>query len=158
MKIAREGGEISFFIHEEALVPALVEVAGSLVATIEGAGVGDVEVAHELGKVPQGRFDEQMKVVRHQHVAVQLDFVDRQGLGEKLEKSLSVRIVLKDVSLFISAAGDVVDGTGVLNPQGSGHTVLIAFPSLVVKDEDLTPMLALSYVSLIEGHFMSFWR
>ncbi len=45
-----------FSFSEEASVSALVEMAAPSVATVEMPGVGDMEVAHELGEVAPGVF------------------------------------------------------------------------------------------------------
>ena len=62
-----------------------------------------------------------MKVVAHEHVAVELDGVDREGLAEDLEEKLPVGVVLIDVFPFIAPAGDVVEGAGILGAKKSGH-------------------------------------
>jgi hypothetical protein len=56
-----------------------------------------------------------------QHVAVELDGVDRERLAEDLEETLPVGVVLIDVFPFIAPAGDVVEGAGILGAKKSGH-------------------------------------
>ena len=56
MEVAGEDSEVSIFVHQEAFVSALVEMATPAVAAVEVAGIRDIEVAHEFGEVPQGRL------------------------------------------------------------------------------------------------------
>ena len=73
-------------------------------------------------------------MVAHKDIAVQLDSVDGERLGEDLEKPSSVEVIPKDVPLLVSAAGDMVEGTGVLNPEGPGHVLSISQPELVCQE------------------------
>ena len=48
----------------------------SSVPAIEDAGVSDVKMAHEFGKIAEGSFNKQMKVVIHENVGVKLNGID----------------------------------------------------------------------------------
>jgi len=54
-------------------------------------------------------------MVGHQDIAVKLDSVDVERLVQKLKKTASVGIIPVDVLLFVAAAGNVIDGIGVLD-------------------------------------------
>ena len=60
-------------------------------------------------------------MVGDEHVAEELEGVDREGLAGDLEEMLPVGVVLIDVFPFIALAGDVVEGTGILDAKRSGH-------------------------------------
>jgi len=134
MEVAGEDGEVGIFVHQEASVSALVEMAAFSVATVRMAGVGDMKVPHEFGEVPQGRLQEEMKMVGHADEAMQRYGVDGERLGEKLEKPPSVEVIPKDAPLLVSAAGDMVEDTRVLNPEGPGHGASLSWPGLVRQE------------------------
>jgi len=62
-----------------------------------------------------------MEMVGHQNVAVEFDGIDVDGLIEKLQEAAAIRVIAIDVFLFIAAAGNVINGVGVLDAKGSGH-------------------------------------
>ena len=76
MDIPRQNSKVGVLIHQDTFVSALIEMATSIVATVVIAGVGDIEVTHKLGEVPQGCFHQEMEVVGHEDVAVQLNGID----------------------------------------------------------------------------------
>ena len=85
-------------------------------ASVEGCGMTDVEVAHKLGKVGLEGLDDQMKVIAHQDVGVKDNAVDLKRAAELLQERLAIGIVTINVSPIVAPAGDVVVGTRVLNP------------------------------------------
>lgn len=139
MDVTGENGQIFVFIHENALVPSLVEMSDPFVTSIVIAGIGYIKLAHEFRKVSEGRFDQEVKMVYHEDIGVQLDGIDVQGLSEYLEKTSSISIVFEDCLPFIPTTGDVVDSVGVLDSKRPGHAVTVAGKSLFVNIEDLTP-------------------
>jgi len=120
--IAGENGEVTFFFNEDALVSALVEVPDSLVPAIEGTGVGDVEMAHEFAEVAEWCLYQEMKVIAHQDVSMELDGIDVNGLGNEAQENPPVLIVFKDIPPLVATAGYVVNGAGILDAQWSSHT------------------------------------
>ena len=114
MDISGYHGEISVFIHQETLVPSLVEMACSFMSPIEITGIGDIKPPHEFTKVPEGRFEQHMKVVGHENVAVRSDGIDRGRLGKHVQKLETISIIPEDCSLVIPPAGNMIDGTGKL--------------------------------------------
>ena len=51
-------GEVLIAVDEYAGVPALIEMPYPFVRSVVIAGVGDVEVPHEFGKIAEGCFEE----------------------------------------------------------------------------------------------------
>jgi hypothetical protein len=62
-----------------------------------------------------------MEMIVHQYKAVKDDGIDIDGLVQKQEKTGPVCIILKDISTFVAAAGHMIDGTGILEPERAGH-------------------------------------
>ena len=106
--------EITLFINQKTLVSPLVEMAYSSVSPIEITGIGDIEPPHEFTKVPEGRFEQHMKVIGHENVAVEFDGIDRGRLGKNVQKLQTIRIIPEDFFLFIPPAGNMIDCTGKL--------------------------------------------
>ncbi len=126
MDVAGKDGKILIFVHENAFVPALVQVAYAIVSSIVIACIGDVEFAHEFGKVAEWRFDQKMEMVVHEDVAVKFHRINIVGLDENLEKPLAVCVVSEDGLPFVSAARDVVDRVRILDTEGPSHERLIS--------------------------------
>ena len=83
--------------------------------------IGDIELAHEFGKVPKRCFDQEVKMVAHKEVSVKLDGIDIQRLRECLEKARSISVILEYYLPFVSATSNVVDCIGVLDSKRPGH-------------------------------------
>jgi hypothetical protein len=93
----------------------------ALVPPVVVASIADVEMAHELAQVAQRGFQEKMKVVGHEHIAVELDGVYMEGLAEDLKETPTIGVVLVDVFLLIPPAGDVVEGARILDAERPAH-------------------------------------
>jgi len=83
--------------------------------------IDNVEMAHELGEVAFGGFDEQVKVVAHEDVAVKLYTVNIDRLNEHLDETLSVSVFFEGVIAFVSPAGDMVHCAGILDAKRASH-------------------------------------
>jgi hypothetical protein len=120
--VAGKNRKIFVFIHENTLVAALVQVPNAFMPPIVIAGIGDVELAHEFGKIAFGGLDEQMKMVGHKDVTVEFDCVDINGLDENLQKPSSIIVVLKDVLTFVAPACNVIHCSGILDAKSARHS------------------------------------
>lgn len=58
-----------------ALYLTLVEVSDPAIASVDGGGVADIEMAHERGEVGLGGGHHQVKVIVHKHVGMKLHLV-----------------------------------------------------------------------------------
>ena len=67
-----------------------------------------------------------MGMQSHEDVAVSLDGVDSERLGENLKKPSPIIIVLEDVLTFVAPAGHVIDCTGVFYAKRTGHGVRLS--------------------------------
>ncbi len=120
MNVAGDDGKVLVFVHEDAFVPALVQMADAIVPPVEVAGVGDVEFAHEFGKVAERRFYQKVEMVVHKDEAVKLYRINIEGLSENQEKPPAICVVSEDGLPFVSAARDVVDRIRILDTEGPG--------------------------------------
>jgi len=58
MNVTGHGQKVVVCVDQEGLVPALVEMPHPVVPPIESRSVADVEMSHEIGKVPIGSVDQ----------------------------------------------------------------------------------------------------
>lgn len=117
-------------VDDEGFVSATEEVTENLVATIKSGGVSAHEPPHASDEICTGRLDDEMKMIVHQAIRVNLPV----GLGTSLakgnEKALTIGVVAKDRLATITAIEDVINGTGVFDPECAGHgTSSIARPN-----------------------------
>ena len=70
-----------------------------------------------------------MKVVIHEHIGVQEDLIVLYGNLQAVQEDLAVLLISKDGFSLIPTAGDMIEGSGILNAKGSGHAPFLAQPS-----------------------------
>src|SRR5208337_4634826 len=91
------------------------------VPPIETTGIGSQQPLHAGDQISAGRFDNQMKMVRHQAPGMDLPAGFFTGLAQRLHKQPVGLLVLEDGVTPIPSAHDVVNRPGVLNAQFSRH-------------------------------------
>jgi hypothetical protein len=96
-------------------------VAEVLVAAVEAGGVGAQEPFHARDKIRARRFQDEMKVVAHQTVSVDLPGGFLAGFPEGFEEQMAVVVIVKDIFAAVAAIHNVIDRAFVLNAEFSGH-------------------------------------
>jgi len=91
-------------------VAAAEDVVLPLVAFVEGAGVAPVQVPHPIGKVRQGRLDEEVIVVAHEAPHVSAPAVAPLDPPEDVEEDDPISIVEHDRRMVVAPDPDVVVG------------------------------------------------
>jgi hypothetical protein len=91
-------------------VAAAEDVILPLVALVEGAGVAAVQVPHSIGKVRQGRLDEEVVMVPHEAPHVGAPAVAPFDAPEDVEEDDPVSIVEHDRRVVVAPDPDVVVG------------------------------------------------
>jgi hypothetical protein len=100
---------------EDVVLPA--------VAVIEGAGVLTVEVAHAVGEVREGRFDEQVVVIAEQTAGVNPPAVAAPDVPQDLTEDPSVPVIPEDRLVVVALRSDVVVRAGLEVAAWSSHRV-----------------------------------
>jgi hypothetical protein len=100
---------------EDVVLPA--------VPVIEGAGVLTVEVAHAVGEVRKGRFDEQVVVVAEQTAGVNPPAVAAPDVPQDLTEDPSVPVIPEDRLVVVALRSDVVVRAGLEVAAWSSHRV-----------------------------------
>jgi hypothetical protein len=92
-----------------------------LVSAIKPERVGAQEPFHTRHQIRLGRFQDQMKAVLHQTICVDLPTGLLAYLGQRLQKTPTVVVILKDRCPSIPAIHHVVNCPGILNSQFARH-------------------------------------
>ena len=91
-------------------------------AAIETVRVHSQEPFHADDEVGLGRFDDEMKMVGHQDIGMNLPAGAGTALGQEFEEGPPIGVVLKDAFAPIATVEQVVDGTGILQPKLARNT------------------------------------
>ncbi len=75
MDIARDRLQVGAAVQQDGFEAALEQVAAETVATVVVRGVGDVEPLHGLAQIRVGGLQDQVVMVGHQAVAMDLHAV-----------------------------------------------------------------------------------
>jgi hypothetical protein len=90
--------------------PLAEDVMPPAVQFVEGAGVLAVEVAHPVGEIRQRRFDDEVVVVAHQAMGVQLPAVAVHDAAQDGSERVPVGVVEHDRRVVVPRRRDVVVG------------------------------------------------
>src|SRR6266566_1167603 len=110
-------------VHYQGLVTAAEQMAEQLVAAVEPARVSAEKPFHARNQVRPGRFEHQVKMIRHEAIGMNLPARLAARLAQGLDKPLTVGGVVEDQFAPVPTVHNVVDSPGVLNPKFARHTV-----------------------------------
>jgi hypothetical protein len=107
-------------------VAAAEDVVLPLVALVEGAGIGTVQIPHPIGEVWQWGLDQEVVVVSHQTAHVSEPAVAPFDPAQDVEEDDPVSIVEHDRSVVVAPDPDVVVGTRGEVTVGPSHLPKVA--------------------------------
>lgn len=137
--IAADLQEVTVTVDKESLIAALKQMATVLCLDINVGGVGTIEIVHERAEVGEGRFDDDVVMIPHEHVAMKEDLELLACIPKILCELHIVCLAQVDLLAIISPGGNVVEGTGILDAECSGHGYEI-LPDEGVQCQALTPL------------------
>jgi hypothetical protein len=111
-------------------------MAAGLVADIMAFGVHTQQPFHAVHQVGLRRFEDQVEVIAHQAVGVNLPFGFAASFRQGREEELAVGIVQDDVVSLIAPAHHMVDGPGVFDSQLARHGANFSQSGTSVNSED----------------------
>jgi hypothetical protein len=129
---------MAVFLNEDRFVSALEQMTCPLMTFIKQLCIDSVQLPHTKGEVTVRRLDEEVIVVVHHAVGVTEPIIAFIDMLERVQEVDAVMVVFENGFLFITARGDVVDGTGVFYAKGAGHKRNLAKNKENVKLKDLT--------------------
>jgi len=107
---------------------------------IKIGSVRNIEMPHKFLKVGQRSLDQQVKMIGHQHISENLNLVNFPRSPQKIQKSLPVGIIAKDLLPGIPPAGNMIVGILKLDAQRPCHKKNLESFFPFVKIKDLTPI------------------
>jgi hypothetical protein len=114
--------EVPILLNDEGLVASLKEVADSVVAAIEPACVGRVEVCHDPRKGLRASPHREMDVVGHQAVGDQTKVELFPNAGEAGKVLFSILVISEDGLPLVPPGRYVVQRARELQPRWSRHS------------------------------------
>ena len=91
------------------------------VPPIKTLGVHTIDVPHQARQIRRPGMQHKMVVVAHQAVSQPLRIKAPRPLGQHLQQSLPIHIILKDRLPTITTRSHVVTGTGKFNAKRAGY-------------------------------------
>src|SRR6266540_884720 len=113
--------ELGVAFDQVRSIPALKDVAGTLVALVEPLRVRVAEVAHACAPGGLRRLDEQVEMVRHRAVRVTVPGEPLDGTRKHPQPGLVIAVVTEQRPLQVPAREDVKEAPGDLRSEASGH-------------------------------------
>src|ERR1035437_8420646 len=108
-------------LHDQGCVAPTENMPTELVPMIQTNGESAQQPSHPRDQVCVRRLDDQMKMIAHEAIRVDLKAGFLAGFRQGLEEILSIHIVQENVLAAISAAHDVVDGPLILDSHFARH-------------------------------------
>jgi hypothetical protein len=120
--IAVAAQHIIFAVDQTRLVTTFPERAGASVAAIEQRHIVPPQPLHHLcDRTGCGRREQQMDMVVHQHIGVQLAAACMQRIFEQMQVAQSVAVIQKAGQAIVAPLHDVLRNTGKVDAGQSGH-------------------------------------
>ena len=114
--------QVVLSLKQDPLEPALKESSLRLVGAIEVLSVNAVKLSHPLGEVRLGSFHNQMIVIVQKDIAMQQPVEAMYHQTERIDKDLSIGVVLKSRTLSRCSVGHMIQRAGKLDTNWSRHT------------------------------------
>jgi hypothetical protein len=126
MDVFEQGQKVSVAIAKNGFVPALEEVPHSLVPAIIVHGVALVDPLEDFGESDVFCFDQQVNVVGHEYVRIEIKMVSLLVAGKYVEELLIVERIFEYLQPLVASCDNVIKGAFVFNPRFSCHGIRIA--------------------------------
>ena len=96
-------------------------MAEELVSPVETRGVSAEEPFHARNEISLGSFDDQMKMITHQTIGMNLPAGFHAGFTQRSKKALPIDIVMENRLTPVPAIDHVINCPGILHSQLSRH-------------------------------------
>jgi len=120
--VSNQLAQIAIRLAENRFIAPLKQVPNPLVLAIVVLTVASQETLHDFAYLIFLPFDEQVRVVEHQTVCVEIERSLCFLLSEHVCELEIVVVRTKDFSPIIAAAKDVIEASGDLDPWFSSHS------------------------------------
>jgi hypothetical protein len=115
-------------IDDQGFVPAAEQMAKQFVATVEASGVGAQQPFHAGNQIGLGCFDDEMKMIVHQAIRMNLPTGLRAGLTQCLEETEAILVIAENRFAAVTTIQHMINGSWILEAQLSGHGAIAPIP------------------------------
>jgi len=119
--IAAEFEEIGITVYDYCLMPALEDMPCFMASPVALPGIYAVELSHPLGEVRFPGFNDEMVMIVHKTVGITEPLKPVRDAAEKFDEIAAVFVVPKDHLTGVAAGGDMMQGAGAFNAEGTRH-------------------------------------
>lgn len=126
MDVAHKLQQITLAVTQNGFVPALKEMPNLSIPPVIVSGIAKLQVLHDLGKRYSSNLRQQMDVIPHQYVGIQLPAVSGLYLLEQRKVSLTVSIIVENHLTLVSTTDDVIKSSREMNTRFPRHEVAIS--------------------------------
>jgi hypothetical protein len=121
VNVASHSHKVLFRLYENCSIAATKQWPVSAVRPVKSLRVDPIEMSHRSRKGCVGCLNQEVIVIVHETVRIDPHSPHLAGLAKQIQKTLPILIVKKDLLPGGAPIHDMVVGTRVLNPQGTGH-------------------------------------
>jgi hypothetical protein len=108
-------------IDYECFVTACEKTPAKAVTVVKLLSVTAQQPLHTDAQVGPRRFYDQVKMIGHEGKAVHLPRRSFTGASEQIEEKQSISVIVYDRLAAIASAQNMIDGTCVLDSEGTSH-------------------------------------
>ena len=120
-------------VHDQRLVAPGEQVAEELVTPVEATRVSAKQPFHSGDQIGLRRLDDQMEMIRHEDIGVNLPARLSASLAQRVDEALAIRIIHEDQFAPVTAIHDVIKRASLLDSQLAGHTRGVALAALYIN-------------------------
>jgi hypothetical protein len=106
------------------------------VSDVETPGVSAKQPFHPEDQIGHRGFDDQMKMIAHQAIGMNLPFRFSTSLAERREEPFTVSVILENVLAPITAVDNMLNGSRVLDAQFARRRQHLSAQPLWIDSED----------------------
>ena len=125
MNIADQADKIGITLTKLRLEASLEQMPYPLIPDVEVLGIAGQQALHDRRSGALIHLDQQMKMVRHQTIGVQLEGMTRLEEPELFQKTPALTIIQEDILLIVASANDVEDRAWEMDSWFSRHSLTI---------------------------------
>jgi len=125
MDVETHGRKVTVIFYKETLESPLKQMSRALMVSVVPDSITNTKPLNSPGKIGLFCADEQMEMVFHEHIRMNLNSKPVYHPAESLKKQEIIILVLKDFLLFISAGEDVVKSIRIVYSNWSSHKCII---------------------------------
>jgi hypothetical protein len=108
-------------------------VAEELVTPVEATRVSAQQPLHPGDQIGLRRLDDQMKMIRHEDIGVNLPARLCANLAQRLNEAPAIRIIHEDPFAPVTTIHDVINRASILDSQLAGHAGRVALVALCIN-------------------------